>query len=122
MINIKNIIVIGDKVLIRPEESASKTNSGLYLPPGVVEKDRIQTGYIVKVGPGYPIASPIDDDEPWKEKKNSAKYVPLQAREGDLAIFLRKEAIEIEVEGEKLLIVPQSAILIVFRDDILLNL
>jgi hypothetical protein len=42
----------------------------------------------------------------------------LQAREGDLAIFLRKEAYEIEFEKDKLLIVPQSAILLLFRDDI----
>ena len=43
--------------------------------------------------------------------------VPLQAEEGDLAIFLRKEAIEIEFDREKFLIVPQSAILLLIRED-----
>lgn len=119
MINVQKWIVVGDRVLIRPESNLDKTSSGLYLPPSVLEKDRIQSGYIIKAGPGYPIAANTDDEEPWKENKNSTKYIPLQAKEGDLAIFLRKEAIEIEVEKEKLLIVPQSAILVLFRDDIL---
>lgn len=119
MVNISKIVVVGDRVLIKPEEDANKTNSGLYLPPSVIEKDKIQSGYIIKAGPGYPIASNVDEDEPWKEKKSPAKYIPLQAKEGDLAVFLRKEAIEIEVEKEKLLIVPQAAILLLFREDIL---
>jgi co-chaperonin GroES (HSP10) len=57
--------------------------------------------------------------KPWKESKKSTNYIPLQAKEGDLAVFMRKEAIEIEIEKEKLLIVPQSAILLLFRDDLL---
>jgi hypothetical protein len=55
------------------------------------------------------------EDEPWKESKEPVKYIPLQAKEGDLAIFLRKEAYEIEFEKEKLLIVPQSAILLLIE-------
>jgi co-chaperonin GroES (HSP10) len=41
----------------------------------------------------------------------------LQAREGDLAIFLRKEAVEIEFDKEKYLIIPQSAILLLIRNE-----
>lgn len=118
-LNIKNIekfIVVGDRVLIRPEEESNRTVSGLYLPPGVAEKERIQSGYIIKVGPGYPIASPVEE-EPWKESKDKVKYIPLQAKEGDLAIFLRKEAFEIEFEKEKFLIIPQSALLLLIRND-----
>jgi len=115
--NIEKFIVVGDRVLVRPEDDISKTASGLYLPPGVSEKEKIQSGFIIKVGPGYPLASPIDE-EPWKESKESIKYVPLQAKEGDLAIFLRKETYEIEFEKEKLLIIPQSAILLLIRNDV----
>ncbi|OGU74870.1 MAG: chaperonin [Ignavibacteria bacterium RBG_16_34_14] len=117
--NIKNIsrfVVVGDRVLIRPEEESNKTSSGLFLPPGVSEKEKIQSGYVIKVGPGYPTAANIDD-EPWKESKEAVKYIPLQAKEGDLAIFLRKEAFEIEFEKEKFLIVPQSAVLLLIRND-----
>jgi chaperonin GroES len=115
--NIHKLFVVGDRVLIRPEENSEKTASGLYLPVGVQEKEKIQSGYIIKAGPGYPIPANIDDDEPWKEKKEKVKYIPLQCKEGDLAIFLRKEAFEIEYEKEKLLIVPQSAILLLIRED-----
>lgn len=118
-INIKNIsrfIVVGDKLLITPEKESDKTSSGLFLPLGVTEKEKIQSGYVIKAGPGYPVAANIDD-EPWKETKEPVKYIPLQAKEGDLAIFLRKEAFEIEFEKEKFLIVPQSAVLLLIRND-----
>jgi co-chaperonin GroES (HSP10) len=116
--NIEKFIVVGDRVLIKPQEESSKTASGLYLPPGISEKERIQSGYIIKSGPGYPTGTSVED-EPWKEMKEPVKYIPLQAKEGDLAIFLRKEAFEIEFEKEKFLIVPQSAILLLIRDDLL---
>jgi chaperonin GroES len=116
--NIEKFIVVGDRVLIRPREEADKTDSGLYLPPGISEKEKIQSGYIIKAGPGYPTAAQ-NEDEPWKEMKEPVKYIPLQAKEGDLAIFLRKEAFEIEFDKEKLLIVPQSAILLLIRNDFL---
>lgn len=117
-LDLNKFIIVGDRVLVRLEENRQRTSSGLYLPPGVQEKEKIQSGYVLKVGPGYPIGLPVDD-EPWKESKNSVKYIPLQAKEGDLAIFLRKEAFEIEFEKEKLLIVPNSAILLLIREDLL---
>ncbi len=120
MVDINNIVVIGDKVLIKPEETINKTTSGLYLPPGVTEKERVRGGYIIKVGPGYPVASPIDENESWKDA-GAVKYIPLQVEEGDFALFSRNSGIEIEIKDEKYLIVPQSAILMVFRDEELFN-
>ncbi len=114
--NIQKFIVVGDRVLIKPESEEGKTASGLYLPPGVTEKEKIQSGYIIKVGPGYATATP-PDDEVWKSNEERVKYIPLQAREGDLAIFLRKEAFEIEFDKEKYLIVPHSAILLLIREE-----
>jgi co-chaperonin GroES (HSP10) len=114
--DIKKFIVVGDKVLIRPVEDEGRTHGGLYLPPGVTEREKVQSGYVIKAGPGYPIAMPTDD-EPWKETKDSTRYISLQAREGDMAIFLKKDAIEIEYDREKLMIVPQTAILLLIRDD-----
>ena len=114
--NIDRFIVVGDRVLVKPQEESSRTSSGLYLPAGVAEKERVQSGYVIKVGPGYATSSEIDD-EPWKESTSKVKYIPLQAREGDLAIFLRKEAVEIEFDKEKYLIVPQSAILLLIRNE-----
>lgn len=112
----KKLIIIGDRVLIRLTKANSQTAGGLYLPPGVQEKEKVQQGYIIKTGPGYAIPSPIDD-EPWKEQDEQVKYIPLQAKEGDLAIFLMSSATEIMYENEKYYIVPQNAILMLERED-----
>ena len=113
----KKLIVVGDRVLIRPKKSQDKTKSGLYLPPGVQEKEQVQSGYIMKAGPGYPIPLPMEEDEPWKDKDENVKYVPLQAKEGDLAIFLQKGAFEVMYQEEKYYIVPQSSILMLEREE-----
>jgi co-chaperonin GroES (HSP10) len=113
----KKLIVVGDRVLIKPKKDEERTKSGLYLPPGVKEKEQVQSGYIIKAGPGYPIPLPIEDDEPWKDKEENVKYVPLQAKEGDLAIFLQKGAFEVMYQDEKYFIVPQSSILMLEREE-----
>ncbi len=68
------------------------------------------------IGPGYATAAHVED-EPWKETNEPVKYIPLQAKQGDLAIYLKNEAFEIEFEREKYLIVPQSAILLLIRNE-----
>ena len=114
---LRKLIVVGDRVLIKPSKETDKTDSGLYLPPGVQEKEKIQKGYILKVGPGYPLPMPADEDDIWKGKEDQVKYLPLQAQEGDLAIFLQKGAIEVIYEKEKLFIVPQASILMLEREE-----
>ncbi|CAN5502598.1 co-chaperone GroES family protein [soil metagenome] len=114
---LKKLIVVGDRVLIRPAKESEKTDSGLYLPASVQEKEKIQRGFVIKVGPGYPLPMPTDEDDLWKGKEDSVKYLPLQAHEGDLAIFLQKGAIEVMYENEKYYIVPQASILMLERED-----
>jgi co-chaperonin GroES (HSP10) len=110
-------IVVGDRVLIKPKSPMEKTKGGLLLPPGVQENERIQSGYVVKVGPGYPIPAIAEIDEPWKDKREEVKYVPLQPREGDLAVYLQNSTYEIEFNSEKYIIVSQSSILLLIRDE-----
>lgn len=114
---LKKLIVVGDRILVKPKKASEKTASGLYLPPGVEEKEKVRSGYIIKVGPGYPIPMPTEEDEYWKDQDEKVRYVPLQAQEGDLAIFLQNGAIEIAYEGEKLFIVPQSSVLMLEREE-----
>jgi co-chaperonin GroES (HSP10) len=114
---LKKLIVVGDRVLIQPTKQNDKTESGLYLPPGVLEKEKIQSGYVIKVGPGYPLPLPADEDEMWKGKEDQVKYLPLQAQEGDLAIFLQRGAVEVIYEKEKYFIVPQASILMLEREE-----
>ncbi|MBW6489698.1 MAG: co-chaperone GroES family protein [Lentimicrobium sp.] len=113
-----NLQVIGDRVLVRPLTLSKKTKGGLFLPPGYNEKEEIQSGYVLKTGPGFPIPLVETEDEPWKSKQNeNVKYIPLQVKEGDLAIFLQKGAIEIVYNDEKYFIVPQHSILLVERQE-----
>lgn len=114
--DLNKFIMVGDRVLIKPKTQQEKTKSGLYLPPGVQEKEKINSGYVLKVGPGYPIPA-ISEDEPWMEMKDDVKYVPLQPKEGDMAVYLQKSGYEIEFNKEKYVIVPHSAILLLIRDD-----
>ena len=113
---LKKLVIIGDRVLIRLSKADSRTQTGLYLPPGVQEKEKVQQGHVIKTGPGYAIPLPMES-EPWKNEEDQVKYIPLQVREGDLAIFLLSGATEIIYEGEKYYIVPQGAILMLERDD-----
>jgi co-chaperonin GroES (HSP10) len=114
---LKKLIVVGDRVLIKLTKQTDKTSSGLYLPPSVQEKEKIQSGFVIKVGPGYPLPMPVDEDDVWKGKEDRVKYLPLQAQEGDLAIFLQKGAIEVIYEDEKYFIVPQASILMLEREE-----
>ena len=111
------LVVVGDRVLVKPANAKDKTATGLFLPPGVQEKEKVQSGYILKVGPGYPIPMPSEVDEPWKAQEEKVKYIPLQARQGDMAIYLQSNAYDIVYNGEKYFIVPQHAILLLVRDE-----
>lgn len=113
----KALFVVGDRVLIAPDGEEDRTETGLYLPQGVKEKEKVQTGTIVKTGPGYPIPDPAAlEIESWEAPKFENKYFPLQAKEGDYCIFLRNAGIEIEFEGKKYIVVSHSAILVILRN------
>jgi len=113
----KQLIVVGDRVLIEPEEGEERTTVGLYLPASAVDKQSVQGGRVLATGPGTPIGAPTElDEEPWKIGSGEARYLPVQARVGDFAIFFRKAAVEISFEGKEYLVVPQAAILTLVRD------
>ena len=119
----KEIIVVGDRVLIQPDKNKMKTPHGLYLPQGVEEKEKVQSGLVVKIGPGYPLPDPsTSSEEPWSKAQADIKYLALQAEVGDYVIFVRKSGVEIEYEGEKYIIVPHHSILLIERNNILKNL
>jgi len=113
----KKLVVVGDRVLVVPEEGEERTRVGLYLPQTAVDALAVQGGRIVATGPGNPVPEPTAlDDEPWKiGSHEGVKYVPMQAQLGDYALFFRKAAVEITFEGRKYLVVPQAAILVLVR-------
>ena len=119
----REVILIGDKVLIKPEEENNKTPSGLYLPQGVQHKEEVMSGYVVNTGPGYPLGEAATEGEAWTGRtRTELRYVPLQAQKGDFAIFLKLNAVEVEIDGSKYQIVPHNAVLLLIRDTIPLPL
>jgi len=118
MAAMKRLIVVGDRVLVKPGEGDDRTKVGLYLPATAIDNQAVQTGKVVAVGPGTPIGAPAElNDEPWKIDSGEPRYMPVQAEVGDFAIFFRKAAVEITFEGEKYLVVPQAAILGLVRQE-----
>jgi co-chaperonin GroES (HSP10) len=114
--SLEKVILVGDRVLIKPKSPQDKTKSGLFLPPGIEEKEKLFSGYLVKAGPGYAIPD-MSEEEPWKNKDHEIKYVPLQAKEGDLVIYMQHNGYEIEFKNEKYVILSHSAILMIIRDE-----
>jgi chaperonin GroES len=113
-----DLIVVGDRVLIEPLGGEQLTESGLVLPATVTEKDKVQGGRIIRVGPGYLTANPeYSESEPWKKPHESVRYLPLQADVGDFAYFLKRDAVEMQYKGHDFLVVRHGAILALVRPD-----
>jgi co-chaperonin GroES (HSP10) len=114
----KRLIVVGDRVLIAPEEGEERTKVGLYLPPTAIDAQQVQGGRVVAVGPGTPVGAPTElDSEPWKIRGAEPKYLPVQAEVGDYALFFRRASVEITFEGTRYLVVPHAAILTLVREE-----
>jgi chaperonin GroES len=115
----KQLLVVGDRVLISAEDGDDRTRVGLYLPATAIDSQQVQTGLIMATGPGTPVADLSTlDDEPWRVGEREPRNRGMQARVGDHAIFFRKAAVEITFEETKYLVVPQAAILVLIRDDL----
>ena len=117
--NNKDLIVVGDRVLVKVEEGEERTNVGLILPSTAIESQAVQGGRIVATGPGLPMPDITEhSDEPWRTGTGArqTRFVPMQARTGDFALFFRKAAVELTFEQQKFLVVPQTAILALVRD------
>lgn len=113
----KQLLVVGDRVLVKPEKTEGMTKVGLFLPPGVLEKEEVRGGSIVALGPGQPLPPPHEEHEPWKDGYRAPRFLPMQVQIGDYALFFRKAAIEITFEDEQFLVVPYGAILVLVRGE-----
>ena len=113
----KRLIVVGDRVLVHVEEGEERSKVGLYLPPTAIDNQAVQGGRIVATGPGLPMPDPGETgEEPWRTPMRETRFIPMQARAGDYALFFRKAAVEITFEGDTYLVIPQSAILALVRE------
>lgn len=82
------LIPLGDRVLIRQDEAEETTASGLYIASE--SKEKPQSGTVVAVGEG-------------KHDKDG-NLIPVLVKAGDHVVFAKYGSTEVEVEGEKLLL------------------
>jgi co-chaperonin GroES (HSP10) len=112
------LIVVGDRVLVRPQTGEEKTDTGLVLPASVSGQEDVKSGRVIKTGPGYLTQNPeYSETESWKESTTPVRYLPLQASPGDHAFFLPSEAFDLRYDDTHYMIVPHSAILALVRED-----
>ncbi|MDD5073090.1 MAG: co-chaperone GroES [Candidatus Omnitrophica bacterium] len=90
---------LGDRILVKPTESESKTKSGIILPDTAQEKP--SKGKVVSVGKGK-----LLDDGKIKE---------LEVKAGDTVLYGRYGGTEINYKGEDLLILRESEVLAIVK-------
>jgi len=90
-----NIRPLQDRLIVKRIEEETKTAGGLIIPDTAKEKP--QMGEIVAAGNG--------------KKTDDGKVLPLDVKVGDKVLFGKYAGTEIELEGEKLLILSKSDIL-----------
>ena len=85
---------LNDRVLIKMVEAEETTKSGIVLPGQAKEKP--QEAEVIAVGPGGVI---------------DGKEVTMQVKEGDRVIYSKYAGTDVELDGEKFIIVKQNDIL-----------
>jgi chaperonin GroES len=88
-----------DRVLVKPIESESKTASGIYLPDTAKEKPI--RGKVIAAGPG--------------KRLDNGKRAQPSVRAGDTVVFGKYAGTEVEIKGDKHLILRETELLGVFE-------
>jgi len=114
----KQILLIGDRLLIKPDNPEERTRVGLYLPQSVTEKEPVQGGRVVETGPGVAIPHFTVTGEGTERRLDvPVRFMPVQAEVGDYALFLRREAVEIRYQDQIFMVVPQSGVMLLIRGE-----
>ena len=84
-----------DRVIVKQSEAEEKTASGIVLPDTAKEKPT--KGKVLAVGPGK-----LDDN---------GKRMELNLKNGDTVFYGKYSGTDVEIDGEKLVILRESDIL-----------
>ena len=87
---------LGDKILVKRDEAATKTDSGIFLPESA--KDKPKQGKVVALGSGI-------------LNKDKGTYVPFTVKKGDTVIFSSYSGTEVKIDGDPYLIITEEEIL-----------
>ncbi len=86
---------LADRVIVKQSDAEEKTASGIVLPDSAKEKPT--KGKVIAVGPG--------------KLNEKGKRMELGVRHGDTVYYGKYSGTEVEVNGEKLVILRESDIL-----------
>ena len=84
-----------DRVLVRRAEKESKTAGGIIIPDTAKEKPA--EGEVIAAGPG--------------KRDELGKLVPIDVKTGDRVLFGKWSGSEVKLDGEDLIIMPETDIL-----------
>ena len=87
---------LGDKILVKRDEAATKTDSGIFLPESA--KDKPKQGKVMAVGNGI-------------LNKDKGTWVPFTVKKGDTVIFSSYSGTDVKIDGEPYLIMTEEEIL-----------
>ena len=93
------ITPIGSRVLVSPDKVDEKTTGGLILPPTSTEDQKPETGIIVKLGEG----------------KIKGKQMEFNVKVGDRVYFKKYSPDELEIDGERFLLLDAGDVLAVIK-------
>lgn len=85
-----NVKPLADRVIIRPAKAEEVTAAGIIIPDSAKEKPL--KGTVVAVGPG-------------------TKDEVMELKDGDTVLYGKYAGTELEIEGDKVLIMRQSEVL-----------
>ncbi len=88
------LVPLGDKIVLKQLEAEETTKSGIVLPGQ--NKEKPQQAEVIAVGPGGVV---------------DGKEVVMQVKVGDKVIYSKYAGTDVELEGEKYIIVKQNDIL-----------
>ncbi len=87
---------LGDKILVKRDEAATKTESGIFLPE--TAKDKPKQGKVISLGAGI-------------LNKETGAYLPFSVKKGDTVIFSSYSGTEVKIDGDAFLIMTEEEIL-----------
>ena len=92
------LVPLGDKVVLKKLVAEETTKSGIVLPGQ--DKEKPAQGEVIAAGPGGIV---------------DGKEVAMQVKAGDKVVYSRSAGTEVELDGDKFLIVKQADILAIIK-------
>ena len=89
------LLPLGDRIVVKPIEREEVTKGGIILPD--TAKEKTQEGEIIAVGPG--------------KLSDEGTRITMDVKVGDKVIYAKYAGTEVEIDGEKLLIMHDSDIM-----------